>query len=674
MPVLGGAVPSSARARRRGTRRRALALSLSLLACGPEQADDRSGSSGAPALPPTAKPTITQALLAEESAERHPADGAGRAWLERGESESPVVTGTARRFRLVFEVGPLGIAEGGSIWFNPSPFWGWSPPQRKDPSRYGYTEVSTDAEGVSFRTEAFSDPHLLMLRVRGRALRPGERVRLVYGAGRQLAVVDRYAERGERFWFWVDGDGDGERQPLLDSPSLDVDPGPIERMVVWLPATAQPGQTVRATVALLDARANAGRSTQTVVRLESPPGLRGPAEIALRPEAGGRGSAEVQVLEEGVYRLRTTTAEGLAAESNPMVVRAGGPRLLWGDLHGHTNWSDGTGLPEDYFAYARDAAALDVIALTDHDHWGMPFLDRSPERWEAIRRDTERFHEPGRFVTVLGYEWTNWIHGHRHVLYFDGRGDVLSSIDPLYDTPGKLWQALRGRDALTFAHHSAGGPVATDWSFAPDAQLEPVTEVVSVHGSSEAPDSPIPIHAPVAGNWVRDVLDRGYRLGLIGSGDSHDGHPGLAHLASSSGGGLAGIWCEELTREGVLAALRARRVYATNGPRIWLQVSLGEHHMGETISLAHLAAGAGAGAPPGETHPELAVRVAATAPVERVDVIHAGAVVASEPGAGRRELALRWVAPELRAGEYLYVRVVQEDRGAAWSSPFFLVE
>ena len=32
--------------------------------------------------------------------------------------------------------------------------------------------------------------------------------------------------------------------------------------------------------------------------------------------------------------------------------------------------SDGTGTPEDYFAYARDVAALDVIALTDHDHWG----------------------------------------------------------------------------------------------------------------------------------------------------------------------------------------------------------------------------------------------------------------------------------------------------------------
>ena len=114
----------------------------------------------------------------------------------------------------------------------------------------------------------------------------------------------------------------------------------------------------------------------------------------------------------------------------------------------------------------------------------------SPEIWAEIRRQTERFHEPGRFVTLLGYEWTSWLHGHRHVLYFEDRGEVLSSIDPAYETPAQLWQALRGRPALTFAHHSAGGPIATDWSYPPDPELEPVTEVVSVHGSSEAADTP----------------------------------------------------------------------------------------------------------------------------------------------------------------------------------------
>ena len=123
------------------------------------------------------------------------------------------------------------------------------------------------------------------------------------------------------------------------------------------------------------------------------------------------------------------------------------------------------------------------------------------------------------------------IYGHRHVLYAEDDGQIFSSIDRAYETPAQLWAALRGYNALTFADHSAGGPIATDWSIAPDPVFEPVTEIVSVHGTSEAADSPALIYSPVAGNFVRNALDRGYHLGFIGSGDSHDGHPGLVQLA-----------------------------------------------------------------------------------------------------------------------------------------------
>ena len=32
-------------------------------------------------------------------------------------------------------------------------------------------------------------------------------------------------------------------------------------------------------------------------------------------------------------------------------------------------------------------------------------------------------YDPGRFVTFLGFEWTNWVSGHRNVYYRDGDGD-----------------------------------------------------------------------------------------------------------------------------------------------------------------------------------------------------------------------------------------------------------
>src|SRR4029453_13105045 len=150
-----------------------------------------------------------------------------------------------------------------------------------------------------------------------------------------------------------------------------------------------------------------------LVFLDPPAGVELPSDLEFDPAQRGVLRAKVSVVGEGVVRVRARAERGgdrgaLVAESNPMLVQADAPRILWADLHGHTNWSDGTGVPEDYLLYARDVAALDVIALTDHDHWGTPFLDTQPERWAEIQRLTEAFHEPGRFVTVLGFEWTNW--------------------------------------------------------------------------------------------------------------------------------------------------------------------------------------------------------------------------------------------------------------------------
>ena len=64
--------------------------------------------------------------------------------------------------------------------------------------------------------------------------------------------------------------------------------------------------------------------------------------------------------------------------------------------------------------------------------------------------------------------------------------------------------------------------------------------------------------------------------------------------------------------------------------------------------------------------------VAATAPVERVDVVRSGQVVDSLAGQGRTDWSGRLELPALVAGEYVYVRVVQTDGGAAWASPVYV--
>jgi len=543
------------------------------------------------------------------------------------------------------------------VFLQVSPFWGWSTPQVERDDAPGFTRVSTEAEGVLLEP-ATIDQQLLGIRVSGRALAPGERVRIEYGAGAAAARVDPYAERGSRFWIAVDGDGDGVRKLLDDSPGVDVVAGPPAQVVLTAPSVVRPGETATLRVAVLDAMGNAGTAFAGDVSLSAVGDVaRGPARIRIGRDDRGLAELAVQAAgREGVVRFDASGPEGLAGASNPLVVSETLPLVRWGDLHGHSGLSDGTGTPEDYFRYARDVAGLDVVALTDHDHWGMQPLATTPGEWQEIREQVHAFHEPGRFVTLLAYEWTSWIHGHRHVLYFGEDGRVLDSIDPAFESPRQLWDALRGEAAITITHHTAGGPIAADWDIPPDPELEPVTEVASVHGSSEAPDSPRVIYDPVAGNFARDALDRGYRLGFVGSGDSHDGHPGLVHLASHTGG-LVAILTDDLTREGVLEALRARRVYATNGPRIVLHATLDGAPMGSAVSAG--------------TH-VLDVRVVSCVPLERVDLVRSGKVARTFASPGEVDQSLREAITDLAAGEYVYVRAVQADGGAAWSSPFFV--
>jgi hypothetical protein len=626
---------------------------LLALACGRE-APPAPPEPSAPGAP-NAQRELAAELVADRARARHASDGGGRARLEQAPPGGARV-GEPARFGIVFEAGPLGVAAGGVILFQVPPNWGWSTPQVEAEGEPGYTVVSNEAAGVALESETV-DEGRLAIRVAGRALAAGERVRIDYGAGPARAEVDRYAERESPFFLGVDGDGDGVHGWLADPPLVAVAPGPAARLVLLLPPTAKPGEALALSAALLDAAGNAGVAFEGTLRLALPPGVEGPATLAIGADAGGLARAELRLAGRGVVRVRAEGPGGLAAESNPCVVAPGAPRLLFGDLHGHSSLSDGTGTPEDYYRYARDVAALDVAALTDHDHWGIPFLDDTPAHWSRIEAAARSFHAPGRFVTLLGYEWTSWLFGHRHVLHFEERAEIRSSIDERFDTPQELWSALAGARALTFAHHSAGAPVATDWSIPPDPALEPVTEIASIHGSSESFDSPWPVRGMLAGNGVRDALARGYRLGFVGSGDSHDGHPGLAQLAAGESGGLAAIFAEERTREAVLAALRARRVYATNGPRIVLEVTLDGAPMG-----AVLPAGAGR---------KLAVQVVAPGPIEAVELVTPEGVTRRIDGEGRRSLGFESALDETRAGSWLYLRVRQGDGGAAWSSPFF---
>jgi len=611
-------------------------------------------------LAPNASEQIVESLRQDLALPRHSSDGGGSAALESGPSSLEI--GEPGTWTFLYTAGPEGIQDGGWLFFQVSPFWNWSTPNVVNPMTPGYTVVSTEAEDLVLEADTL-DRQLLGIRITGRPLLAGEEIRVTYGA-EGGARTDSFAEDESPFFFAVDGDGDGIRGLVPEPVTVDITAAEPARVILTLPSVARAGELIDLRAGLTDSSANAATSAGSAIALdwyrrdepEAPIPDSLPRSITLA--AGETGAViDFAAPSAGTFVVEATSSAGSVGWSNPLVISDELEKVLWGDVHGHSNLSDGTGTPEQYFRYARDVAGLDFSALTDHDHWGMQPLATHPELWDRIRDQVASFHQPGRFVTLPAFEWTSWLHGHRHVLYFGDRSPLFSSVDPDYETPTQLWDAVRPFDALTFAHHSAGEPIATNWDYPPDPELEPVTEIVSIHGSSEAADSPGTVRGTIPGNFVRDVLARGYRLGFIGSGDGHDGHPGLSHLANPNGG-LAAVLTEDRTRAGIRKALKARRCYATNGRRILLDVRLDGALMGSEIAPA--------------SAPLLEVEVIATAPIVRLDIIRAGAQVVSMDLDEPLSLSIEHVLTETRTGDALYVRIIQRDGGVAWSSPFFV--
>lgn len=599
-------------------------------------------------------------MVADKNGSYGPADGGGSA---RVVEAGGLVAGGRGRVVLEYTAGELGVAAGGALFLQISPFWGWSTPQCTDPLAPGFTTVACSDAAVTLETQTVA-PQCLRIGIAGAPLRAGATLTIDYGAGEAMAAVDRFAESAEACYFWVDGDGDGTRKLIASDPKLAIRAGPPADLIVTVPSEAAVGATFEATLAFLDAAANAAPGFEGEVELAAA-GLEVPASVELVAADRGRKRFPVRAVEAGV-RYVVARALGVERPSNPLLVSESPRRVLWADLHGHSQLSDGTATPEEYFEYARDVAALDVAVLTDHDHWGMRKLDMEPALAARIAAATRAFDAPGRFTTLHGLEWTNWLYGHRHVVWFDDAPSVISSLDPGTDSPRGLWRALRERaaDAITIAHHSGGGPVPTDWTIAPDPDFEPLVEIVSVHGSSEEPRGPRPIYAPKRGAFVRDALSRGYVLGFLGSGDSHNGHPGLAHLGQPSGG-LTAILAPENTRAALGRSLRARTCYATSGPRILLWFRKGGARMGAVIPPP------AAGADPANEPPYLGL-VIGTAPLARLELIENGTTVAWIDPDGAFEKSLEWHDPDPRAGDVVYLRALQQDGHAAWSSPIFV--
>jgi hypothetical protein len=301
-----------------------------------------------------------------------------------------------------------------------------------------------------------------------------------------------------------------------------------------------------------------------------------------------------------------------------------GLHLYYGDLHSHCAVGYGHGSAEDAFRNAR--LQLDFACVTAHAWWpDMPPADApglgptvayhrrgftaARDNWSHLRAVVAANHEPGAFVPFLGFEWHSLAYGDHHVVYEDEAGEIL----PAPDLPA-LRAALRQgtQRALLVPHHIGyrRGYRGINWD-AYTEEFSPVVEIMSMHGCSESDDAPYPmLHTmgPRDGESLyAHGLQRGHRVGAVGSTDHHSAHPG------SYGHGRLGVWARSLTRGDLLDAIYARRCYALTGDRIALRLSVNEVPMG--------------GIAPADPHRAIIVEVDGGAALDTVEVLRNEVVI-----------------------------------------------
>jgi len=591
---------------------------------------------------------------------KHPTDGLGTATITPAED---IKAGTLHTWEITYTASDKGIATSGGIVFHISPFWGWTPPQNRSSQLPGFVNIICSNNEIKTDIEVNSTNKYVQVRFNDQPLKGGEQITLVYGDtqgkfNKAKSRSDIYAENDEKFVIKVDGNGDGYFASIKNHPKITILPNAAKRFHVSAPSYIIPYTPFKVRTAALDYSDNWVKNFKQNISLTSSP--EGITCKEILPENEER-LFECTAEKEGSYFIiAKNNNNSISGVSNPVISSktASVLNLYWGDIHGHSNLSDGSGTPDNYFNYARFAAGLDIAVLTDHDAWGFDRLDENPEIWTFIKNKAEAHHKNSEFITFPGYEYTNWTSGHMHVIYKDSKSPLLSSSNTTYNNPDKLWKALKEHDAITIPHHPGGGPIATDWNYY-NPEFMPLVEICSIHGNSENIDSPSCIYRPKERSFVRDALARGYKLGIIASGDTHNGHPGMGDPTMPTGG-LIAFYAKELTRDSIWDALKKRRVYGTSGKKIILDFKINDHLMGEIIKQDK------------NKPKKIEIIVTGSDRLKLVEIIKNNQSLKTYSWTDPSFSASFIDTSESSSDDFYYLRVVQQDNHMAWSSPIWI--
>ncbi|SVC30417.1 uncharacterized protein METZ01_LOCUS283271, partial [marine metagenome] len=408
-------------------------------------------------------------------------------------------------------------------------------PQFDNPVADNYTTITCSREGARF--EAYFDPRghkrpfnaVAVIRLVSGPLYPGHTITVTLGdisGGSRGLAVQSFPENACDFAVFLDPLSSGEyKRVYCQSSNFTILSGPSEYFTVVAPTIVEVGKPFRVQVRGNDKFGNPTPVDKTGLTLDADPAI----NVVLSQSDGRATWIDGVILNAtGVRRLELKDGEKILAISNPIVAQTKVDEIIcWGDTQAQTASTVGVGTPDEYFAYARDLAAIDFTT-----HQGNDFI-LSDGDLEEVRLAAKKYNEPGRFAAFFGWEWSGptGTGGDRNVMFLDDEGPIYRSShwqlcpDEIAKNAAateavhardlqeriRTYMAETGRKVIMVPH--IGGR-RSDFQ-AQDPELEPVFEICSNHGVFE---------------WrLHEFLNAGVRVGVVGASDDHTCRPGLAY-------------------------------------------------------------------------------------------------------------------------------------------------
>lgn len=260
--------------------------------------------------------------------------------------------------------------------------------------------------------------------------------------------------------------------------------------------------------------------------------------------------------------------------------------LYFGQLHAHTDISNGAGSVEEAFQYASQVDGLDFFAVTDHsdsfDNADMGAIDADgadiSADWAAGKQAAASVTN-GDFVGLFGFEMT-WPEDKQlgHISTFNTPGWQTRDQADFENVPTALENYYKALTAVPGSVSQFNHPDTVHGDFERfdhySPQYDAVVSLLEVAGEDGVVDC----------EYYDLALDKGWHVAPTNNQNNHNGQWGDASEARTV------VLAKSLTEEALYAAMKDRRVYATQDSDLAIYYELNGAVMGSIIPKSESAA------------------------------------------------------------------------------------